>query len=139
MSTVFDARMSDPTYAATLGGYTPASLGLVGQGDNGGFGVPMVPKVSGAGFGGLDFSQKAGLGLQGLSTLGGLVMGLKQLSLANKQFKSSEAFAKTNLANQVKSYNTALADRVRSRAWTETGSLSGVDAEVDKNKLSTAY
>jgi hypothetical protein len=105
--------------------------------DNNTFQMPGVtgPKT---GFGGMDFSQKAGLGLQGLSSLAGLVLGLKQLSLANKQFKSTEAFGKANLANQMKSYNTALADRTRSRAWTETGSLAGVDADVEKNKLAAS-
>ena len=100
----------------------------------GGLGVPDLQKPPGMGL-----ANGLGLGIQGLSVLGSLVMGLKQLSLANKQFAFQKQFATTNLTNQVKSYNTALADRLNARQVMQTGSTAGAQAQIDANKLSTTY
>lgn len=125
--------------AFQIPGYSPEAIGMMGP-------MTGLPETSGlvnpsmsGGFGGLGFTDKVGLGLQGLSTVAGLVMGLKQLSLANKQFNFQKQFATTNLANQVKSYNTALSDRLRSRAVMETGSTAGSDQAIAANSLKTSY
>lgn len=92
-----------------------------------------------AGSGGLFSSSKLpgtiSMGLSGLQSLGQLFASFKALSLANKQFKFQKDFSEKNLANQVSTYNTALADRSRSRAQIEGQSPEQAQAYIDKNKL----
>lgn len=76
-----------------------------------------------------------GLALQGLGTIGSLWAGFKQLGLANKQFEYTKKITDTNLDNSIKSYNTSLADRARSRAFTEGRSQDEADSYVEKNKM----
>jgi len=72
---------------------------------------------------------------EGLSGLGQLYIGLRGLGIAKDQLAfSREAYAK-NLANQTKSYNTALEDRIRSRYVTEGRSSAEADAYLAKNNL----
>lgn len=130
-----------PVTAFDIPGYNPGQIGLPTGApvfDVNGNPTVTMPNMGG-GLGSLNFAQKAGLGLQGISTVAGLIMGLKQLSLANKQFNFQKQFATTNLANQVKSYNTALSDRLRSRSVMETGSTAGSDAQIAANSLKTSY
>ena len=77
----------------------------------------------------------AGLALDGLKTLGSLFASFKTLSLANKQFQFQKAFTEKNMANQVSTYNTALADRARSRAAVEGQSAAQSQAYIDQNRL----
>lgn len=107
--------------------YTQMGIGTV---------APLQREVD-SGFG--TTGDKIGLGLQGIQTLAGLFMGLKQLGLANKQFNFQKQFATTNLANSVKSYNTALSDRLRARSVMETGSTAGSEAGIAANSLKTSY
>jgi len=86
-------------------------------------------------FSGMNGFQKVNSVLGGIQSLGGLYMGLKQLSLANKQFAFQKDFANTNLANQIKSYNTTLADRSRSRASIEGQSQEQAQSYIDQNKM----
>ena len=65
----------------------------------------------------------AKLGIDALSGLGGLYLGLKGISAANKQFDFQKEFANANMANQIRSYNTALEDRITSRA-AQQGNMS---------------
>ena len=75
------------------------------------------------------------LGLQGLNSLGSLYMGAKSLSLANKQFESAQKFANTNLANQTKSYNDTLENKIK-RIGSFNGTPSAeIDAEYERRKL----
>lgn len=78
----------------------------------------------------------AGLGLSALSSLGSLWMGMKSMKLAKKQFKFQKDFANTNLANSIQSYNTALADRARSRGVMEGQTQGQVDGYIAANALS---
>lgn len=68
------------------------------------------------------------LGIGGLSALGNLYFGSQQLGLAQDQFNFQKQAYNTNLANQTKAYNSALTDRISTRA--KTNGLS--DAEVNK-------
>lgn len=103
-----------------------------------GVGLPGLPGQSGmGGFGGLDLSQKIGMGLQGVGTVANLVLGLKQLSLANKQYGLQKRAFETNLTNQVRSYNDTMADRLRARAVMETGNTNGVDQQIKERSLTT--
>ena len=117
----------DWDYSQTMGGWGADAPNMGGLGNTGGL---FTPKPMG-----MDWTQKAGLALQGLNTLGSLWTGFKSLGLANKQFAFQKEFANANLANQIKSYNTALADRSRSRAAMEGQTPEQAQAYIDANKM----
>ena len=56
------------------------------------------------------------LGLQGLGSLAGIYYANKGLQQAKDQFNFQKDVTNTNLNNQIKSYNTALNDRINARA-----------------------
>lgn len=102
--------------------------------------IPSAPMGGDMGGGFVD-SMGGGLGiaragLAGLSTLGSLWMGLKAAKLAKKQFKFTKDVTNTNLANQIQSYNTALADRARSRGVMEGQTQDQVSGYISANALS---
>lgn len=72
---------------------------------------------------------------EGLSGLGQLYIGLKSLGIAKDQLAFSKEAYRTNLANQTKSYNTALEDRIRSRYVTEGRSSADADAYLARNNM----
>lgn len=89
----------------------------------------------GAGKGG--FFQPGGgasLILGGIQTLGSLWNSFQQNKLAKKSFALQERAFETNLANQTKTYNTALEDRINARYATE-GRSQEAAGYIDKNKL----
>lgn len=96
-----------------------------------------IPGMGGmGGGGGLGFNMgTANLALSGLGTIGSLWAAFEQNALAKKQFNYTKQLSDTNLANQIQSYNTALADKARSRAVMEGQSQESADAWVDKNKM----
>lgn len=73
--------------------------------------------------------------ISGIGTLGNLWGSSRALGLARDQFNFQKDFANTNLVNQIKSYNTALEDRARSRAAVEGQSQDVAQAYIDKNRL----
>lgn len=75
------------------------------------------------------------LGLGGLQTVGNLWAAFQAQNLAKKQFNFTKDITNTNLANQIQSYNTSLADRSRSRAAVEGQSQSEAQAYIDQNSL----
>lgn len=75
------------------------------------------------------------LGLQGLNSLGSLFMGAKSLSLANKQFESAQKFANINLANQTKSYNDTLENKIKRIGSFNGTSSADTAAEYERRKL----
>ena len=86
---------------------------------------------------GLGFNIGTGqLALGGLSALTNIWGANKQMKLAEDQFDFTKKIATTNLNNQVKSYNTALEDRIRSRAAMEGSSSAEAEAYLNKNRLS---
>lgn len=77
----------------------------------------------------------ANIALSGLQTLGSLWMANKANKLAKKQFNFTKDITETNLANQMQTYNTALADRARSRGVMEGQTAGQVTQYVDANSL----
>jgi len=75
------------------------------------------------------------LGLGAIGTIGGLVNSRNMLGLARDQFKQARDVTNTNLTNQIQSYNTALADRARTRAAMEGRDMESANKYVEENKL----
>ena len=75
------------------------------------------------------------LGMQGLGTIGNLWGAWQSNKLAKDQLNFTKKFASMNLANQMKSYNTALEDRSRSRAAAEGQTSAEAQAYVDRNRM----
>ena len=76
------------------------------------------------------------LALGGLQTLGGLWGAYQAQKLAKAQFNYTKDVTETNLANNIKSFNTALEDRARSRAVVEGQSQQQTDDYIARNRLS---
>jgi hypothetical protein len=75
------------------------------------------------------------MGLDGLKSIAGLYMGMKQLGLAKKQLGFMRNSANANLANSTQSYNTTLADREKARGVVEGLTPDQVNAYVAQNSL----
>ena len=75
------------------------------------------------------------LGLGALGSLANIYSGLQANKLAKDQLNFTKSVTNTNLNNQIKSYNTALEDRARSRATAENRDQSSADAYIAANKL----
>jgi hypothetical protein len=86
---------------------------------------------------GLGFNMgTANLALGGLQMLGNLWGAFQAAKLAKKQFNFTKDVTNTNLANQIKSYNTAISDRARSRGVMEGQSPDQVSQYITANALS---
>jgi hypothetical protein len=75
------------------------------------------------------------MGMQGAGMLSNLWGAWQSNRLARDQLDWTKKFANINLNNQIKSYNTALEDRSRSRAAVEGQSAAEAQAYVDRNRL----
>ena len=80
--------------------------------------------------------------MNGIGQLGNLFMNWRSLGLAEDQlalqqdaFNFNKALTTKNLANQVKSYNTSLEDKMQARAHTETGNKNAYDKQIEERKL----
>lgn len=93
---------------------------------------PIESNILGLKNGWADLGQ---LGLGALNTGFNIYGGLKQLGLAKDQLNFTKDAFNTNLANSIKSYNTALEDRARSRYAYMTGDASNADDYINKHKL----
>lgn len=96
-------------------------------------GVPALQL--GAGGGGMGALGIANGAISGLQALGSLWMANKAMKLAKKQFKFTKDITNINLNNQMQSYNTALADRARSRGVMEGQTPDQVAGYVSANQL----
>jgi hypothetical protein len=76
------------------------------------------------------------MGIQGLNTIGNIWGAWQSNKLAKDQLNFTKMITNTNLNNQIKSYNTALEDRSRSRAAVEGQSASEAQSYIDRNRLS---
>lgn len=84
------------------------------------------------------FLQKGGalsVGIGAAGTLGNLWNSFQQTKLAKQSLNLQTRAFDTNLANQTKTYNTALEDRIRARYNTEGRSSSEADAKIAANRL----
>lgn len=68
----------------------------------------------------------AGLALGGLQTLAGIYSAFQGQQLAEDTFDFQKRTTQANMANQIQSYNTTLADRIRARAIGEGGHNGGM-------------
>lgn len=78
----------------------------------------------------------------GLQGIGNLYMGLQNLSMAKDAlgmqqdaFNFNKQLSSQNYANQAKAYNTAVEDRLRARAFTETGNAHAYDQQIEERKV----
>ena len=78
----------------------------------------------------------ANFGLKGLATLGNLWGAFQGNKLARKQFSLASDAYNTNLTNQIKSYNTTLEDRIRSRyVHDDKAGQAEATRQIEANKL----
>lgn len=123
-----------PVNNRTLG-IMEASFGSNWDGKQGGGGLGGLGQglFGGSGFG---FNMPTlQLGLQGLGMGLNFYNAMQANKLAKQQFNFQKDFAMKNLANQTKTYNTALEDRGRARAAMEGQSAEEAQAYIDKNRL----
>ncbi len=78
--------------------------------------------------------QKFGYVMDGLSAIGGLWGAIQQNKIAKQQLALSREAYNTNMNNTIKTYNTALEDRIRAR-YTMEGRSDQADAYIDEHKL----
>ena len=104
--------------------------------------IPGIPGVGGGAAGGITSQMGLGmniptlqLGFGALNSIGNLYAAFQSNALAKKQFNFTKDAYKQNLTNSIASYNTALADRARSRAVVEGQSPEQQQAYVDQNSL----
>lgn len=121
-------------YADTISALTGASTDGTGAGKT----PPPVDtgNMFSSAFGWLgNNAQGIGSLLQGIGALGSLYGTSKQLGLAQDQFNFQKQAYKTNLANQIASYNTNLEDKIRGRYSTVDQSEAQVQDYLNKNRL----
>lgn len=95
-----------------------------------------LPPMAGGGATPLGFNLgTAQAALGGLQTIGNMWMAFQANKQAKKQFKFAKQMTRINLANQIQAYNTALADRSRSRAAMESQTPEQAQAYFDANAL----
>ena len=134
----------NPTSNESLGmNFSPDLSGMPNWGNDptvtGSFGDaptfdPMRNQQGGSGMGwNMD---TANFGLKGLATLGNLWGAFQGNKLARKQFGLARDAYNTNLANQIKSYNTTLERRIKGRHPTnDVAAQAKADAYIAANKL----
>lgn len=106
----------------------PANMGTIQMPDgSAGAGGGMLSGMSGM--------DKAQLALGGIQTIGSLWAAFQSAKMANKQFKFTKATTETNMANQIQSYNSTLADKARSRGMVEGQTADQTQSYIDQNRL----
>ena len=117
---------------AGIAGFSGSVPGAGGVSPMGGQG--LMGGDSGMGFG---WNMGTGrLALGALGTVGNLWQAWNANQMAQKTFNFQRDIMNTNLTNSIKSYNTQLEDRARSRAVTEGQTDEERQAYVDRNRLS---
>lgn len=121
--------MTVPTAYNTSSNWTPPAVAGAGNTPGG---------AGGSGLGaGIGFNVGTGqLALGGLSALAGIWGSMNQNKLAKDQFKFQKDVTNTNLNNQIKSYNTALEDRMNARGAVEGRSADFTADEIARRRLS---
>ena len=88
------------------------------------------------GFGGMGGMDELKMLVGGLSSIGNLWNSFQATKIAKDTLKFQKEYAQKNMTNQVQSYNTALSDRITSRAFAQGNDQAYVDDYLSKNKLS---
>lgn len=106
----------------TFNNFTPlnqsnSSLNLLGD-------KPSIP--------GLDYLK---MGLNGLSTLGGLYMGMKNYGLMKKAFNQSVEQWNKNYEAQKRNYNSQIEDRQRARLAANPTGYESLSSYMNKNRI----
>lgn len=134
---------SSPNVPASLGPnsiYDPGAQTVQGMQDpqqSIAWGSPAGAGGAGGLGSGLGWNVGTGqLALGGLAALGNLWSASQANGLARQQFDFTKGVTNTNMANQIKSYNTALSDRARSRGAVEGQSPDQVQDYVNRNSMS---
>jgi hypothetical protein len=136
--TLMQGPLWDPNFLANAGQINGAAAGSFGGFNPGasagsmGMAMPGGATPSFLGLKGVSTAQGLSGILQGVNTLGNLWGALQSLKLAKKQFNFTKDITETNLRNQTQSYNTALSDRISSRAHQQ-----GMSADQAKSWLAT--
>lgn len=144
----FNFAWGSPLLDASAGGYggitAPEMLTPSIGGYGAGMTAPMTPTLPGATpslnqsmfGGGLGMNMDtAKLALSGIGTLGSLYGAFQAAGLAKKQFNYTRDVTETNLANQLKTYNTQLTDRANNRAIVEGRTPGETQSYIDRNQL----
>lgn len=121
-----------PELGGTLGTSVLGSAAELVHGDS----IKKLMNPGGGFFGGMSGLDKVKLGLDAFTSLAGLYGSFKQLGIARDALNMQKEFGNANLNNQIKSYNTALADRSRARAAMEGQTPEQAQAYIDANRLS---
>ena len=123
---------------AALSGTNPAAAGIPGT-------VPQMPTRNTFGYtpwgggagearGASYFGANAPLfsaGIQGLSQLGNVYLGIRQLGLAKDSFNLNKRAFETNLRNSTSAYNTQIRDRIAGRSYaTEAERQAALEAAL---------
>jgi hypothetical protein len=76
-------------------------------------------------------------GIQGAGMLGNLFLGIQSLRAANANAAWQRSMAENNYANSVRSYNTAVEDKVKGRysATTLNANRDAVNDEINRRKI----
>ena len=113
--------------------------GLAGQNNIPTVNTPAAPEAEAGWLKSTFMNEKGGLNLGAITSLLGSAMGIyggfQQLGLAKDALNFQKDSYRTNLANQTKSYNTAVEDRAAARAAGLGWSDSQRDDYARKNKL----
>ena len=73
--------------------------------------------------------------VQGLNALSNAWLGRQNLKIARDQLNFQKDAFNKNFANQVRSYNTSLEDRIRGRTADYAGKEADIQAYLDKHRL----
>lgn len=132
LASLFNGGQYQGNGATTFGAqnYTPPTA----SGSSASFNPTAAAANAGSGFG-MNLGT-LGTGIQGLTALSGLLQGNKALGLAKDQFKFQKGVTNTNLNNSIKSYNTALEDRLNARGAVQGDDAATTAERIDRNRLS---
>ena len=128
-------------YTAGLNNLTQMYNQSVFNPNNNNFQVPPA-NAEDTGFFGKGFSNTLGaigMGLNGLAGIGNYLNGKKQLALAKQAMAQQQNNFNESFNAAFKQYNTALADRLASRANFQTGDSHAYDDEIAANSVERGH
>lgn len=131
LGSLFNGGQYQGNGVTTFAAPTPAAPKTVGTTTD--FGGATLPNSQSGGFG-MNLGT-AGLALGGLQSLNNLFQGNKAFNLAKDQFRFQKDVANANLNNSIKSYNSSLEDRLRSRGVAQGTDAATVQDEIDRKRL----